>query len=119
MALLAVNPILESANLDQTHDFYTGTLGFSAEARESGWLSLVRDGVRIMFCEPNAHKPFEESSMTGSLYLYTDEVDRVWAELKDHIKLCYELESFSYGMREFGFFDNNGYLLKFGQPVNS
>ncbi|MBX2823177.1 MAG: VOC family protein [Gammaproteobacteria bacterium] len=118
MALLAINPILESEQLDQTHDFYTGTLGFTAEVRVEGWLSLVRDHVRIMFCEPNAHREFTEASLTGSLYLYTDEVDAIWDRLKDKVKLCYNLESFDYGMREFGFYDNNGYLLKFGQPVN-
>jgi hypothetical protein len=39
------------------------------------------------------------------------------AELKDKTKVCYPIETFGYGMREFAIFDNNGYLLQFGQPV--
>jgi hypothetical protein len=27
------------------------------------------------------------------------------------------MEDFHYGMREFAIFDNNGYLLQFGQPL--
>lgn len=31
MTLQAINPILESDQLDQTHDFYTQILGFECE----------------------------------------------------------------------------------------
>lgn len=34
-----------------------------------------------------------------------------------HARVCYPIEDFHYGMREFAIFDNNGYLLQFGQPV--
>ena len=37
--------------------------------------------------------------------------------VKDHAQVCYPIEDFHYGMREFAIFDNNGYLLQFGQPV--
>lgn len=32
-------------------------------------------------------------------------------------RVCYAIENFGYGMREFGVYDNNGYLLQFGQPL--
>lgn len=118
MTLLAINPILESDQLDLTYDFYTQILGFTCEARTQGWLSLVSDQVRIMFCEPNAHKPYDQASLTGSLYLYSDCVDADWDNLKHKVEVCYDLETFDYGMREFGFYDNNGYLLKVGQPAD-
>ena len=38
-------------------------------------------------------------------------------KLKDKCKVCYPIETFDYGMREFGVYDINGYLLQFGQPV--
>jgi hypothetical protein len=38
---------------------------------------------------------------------------------KDKARICYELEEFEYGMREFAVYDNNGYLLQFGEPVDS
>jgi hypothetical protein len=30
---------------------------------------------------------------------------------------CYPIEDFEYGRREFAIFDNNGYLLQFGQEI--
>jgi len=37
--------------------------------------------------------------------------------LKDKVEVCYGIENFHYGMREFAIYDNNGYLLQFGQDV--
>ena len=55
--------------------------------------------------------------MTGGLYIYTDMVDLMWTELKDKLKVCYPIETFDYGMREFAVYDCNDYLLQFGQDV--
>ena len=54
-----------------------------------------------------------------TLYIKTDHVDELWDRLKDKARLCYPLEDFDYGMREFAIYDNNGYVLQFGQPVLS
>jgi hypothetical protein len=45
-------------------------------------------------------------------------VDAFWQLVKDRVKVCYPIEDFDYGMREFGIFDNNGYLLQFGRPLH-
>jgi uncharacterized glyoxalase superfamily protein PhnB len=84
---------------------------------EWGWASLSRDGATIMLALPNAHEPFEKPCFTGSLYLRCDDVDAVWARVKDQARVCYPLENFEYGMREFAIYDNSGYLLQFGQEV--
>ncbi len=56
---------------------------------------------------------------TGSFYFSTDDVDAMWARLKDKAKVCYGIENFDYGMRKFAVYDNNGYLLQFGQAIES
>jgi len=33
------------------------------------------------------------------------------------VRICYPIETFEYGMREFAIYDNNGYLLQFGEAV--
>jgi hypothetical protein len=33
-------------------------------------------------------------------------------------RVAYPLEDFHYGMREFAIYDNNGYMLQFGQPAS-
>lgn len=71
-----------------------------------------------MLAKPNEHTTYEKIGFTGSFYFNTDDVDELWVELKDKARVCYDIENFEYGMREFGIYDNNGYLLQFGQPIN-
>ena len=73
------------------------------------------DGVEVMFALPNEHVPFTRPTLTGSLYLKTDQVNTLWEKLKDRCQVEYPLEDFEYGMREFAIRDNSGYLLQFGQ----
>lgn len=54
---------------------------------------------------------------TGSFYFNTNDVDGMWAELKDRTTICYGIEDFEHGMREFAIYDNNGYILQFGQEL--
>ena len=43
--------------------------------------------------------------------------EQIWERLKDKTNVCYPIETFEYGMREFAIYDNNGYLLQFGQEI--
>jgi uncharacterized glyoxalase superfamily protein PhnB len=70
-----------------------------------------------MFSIPNAHRNISKPIMSGSLYIKTNEVATLWKSLKDVCEVCYPLEDFEYGMREFAIYDNNGYLLQFGQDL--
>jgi catechol 2,3-dioxygenase-like lactoylglutathione lyase family enzyme len=99
--------------------FYTGVLGFRCDSHsdDRGWASLLRDGVKIMLSGPNQHENDVAPGFTGSLYFRTDDADSLWLLLKDKARICYPIESFDYGMREFAIYDNNGYVLQFGQPI--
>ena len=120
MSLQALVPVFRSWDLAATVAFYTERLGFACEAgsAEEGWVALRRDGIELMVSAPNAHLPETTPAFTGSLYLRCDDVDGWWARLRDVARVCYPLEDFPYGMREFAVFDNNGYLLQFGAPLN-
>jgi len=37
-------------------------------------------------------------------------------DYEEETRVCYPIENFAYGMREFAIYDNNGYLLQFGEP---
>ena len=58
------------------------------------------------------HTKYDKIEFTGSFYFNTDNVDALWAKLKDKAAVCYGIEDFDYGMREFAVYDNNGYLLQ-------
>lgn len=101
-------------------DFYIENLGFTCVGYDDdwGWATVSRDGVEIMFALPNDHTTFTIPKFTGSFYIRTDKVEDIWNELKGKAIICYPLETFDYGMREFAVYDYNGYLLQFGMPVD-
>jgi catechol 2,3-dioxygenase-like lactoylglutathione lyase family enzyme len=119
MPLRSPVPILYVTDIEKTIRFYCDVLGFRCANRFESWASLQRDSAEIMFSLPNEHLPFEKSLFTGSFYFHADDVDALWAQLRDKADVVYPLESFEYGMREFAIRDINGYLLQFGQEIQS
>ena len=116
--LTGLTPMLETPDLAGTAAFYESVLGFERRGYVEGvWLSVERDGVEIMFAAPNQHRAFDGPVFSGSLYLRSADIDLAWEELRDKARVAYEIESFDYGMREFAIYDNNGYMLQFGQPA--
>ncbi len=114
-----LTPMLETQDMTGTITFYTDVLGFVTEnyVPDMGWASLKFGSINVMFALPNAHRNIPKPVMSGSLYFTTDEVDLIWAQVKERSLICYPIEDFDYGMREFGIYDNNGYLLQFGQEI--
>ncbi|HBV17625.1 VOC family protein [Chryseobacterium carnipullorum] len=120
MTFTALRPILWTENIDETIGFYTRILGFNLIGRndEWQWASLKKDEVMIMLSQNDYEKP-NGIGFTGSLYFNVDNVDELWEDLKTKAKVCYEIETFEWEMREFAVYDNNGYLSQFGQPVDN
>lgn len=116
----SLRPILWTANLDETIAFYTQTLGFTLLEKNEDWdwASIHKDEVHLMLSKPKEHEKFNGIGVTGSFYFNVKYVDRLWEELKDNTEICYEIKTFDWDMREFAIYDNNGYILQFGQPIN-
>ena len=96
MGLQEITPMLRTKNLKNSVEFYTALLGFQCEAfnEEWGWASVKQNNLSIRFASPNAHEPFDKPTFTGSLYLRCDNVDVLWEQLKDKVKICYPIENF-------------------------
>ncbi|HMT07339.1 MAG TPA: VOC family protein [Pyrinomonadaceae bacterium] len=120
MRLTFLRPLLWTEDLDASIEFYTSVLGFDCHERNDdwGWASLGKDDVFLMLAKPNEHEPNTKIGFSGSFYFTTDDVESLWAKLKDKTKVCYDIETFPWGMREFAIYDNNGYLLQFGQEMD-
>ena len=118
--LTSLHPIMWTEDLEASMEFYISTLGFSCKntSDDYQWAILSRDGIEIMLAKPNAHIHFSKPVFTGSFYFNTDDVEPLWNGLKDKAEICYEIETFEWGMREFAIYDNNGYILQFGEEVN-
>lgn len=119
MTFEKLTPMLYTKAIQQTVDFYTSKLGFDCTGLDldAGWALIKKDLIEIMFTLPNDHLPFEKPNFTGSFYIKTNDIDQLWGQLKDQTKVGYPIESFEYGMREFAIYDNNGYLIQFGQEI--
>ncbi len=70
-----------------------------------------------MFVKPNEHTKFKTPTFTGTFYFTVANADELWNELKDKARVCYPLEIFEWGMKEFSIFDNIGYMLQFGEEI--
>lgn len=119
MALNKLTPTLYTLDLEATINFYLDILGFVCLSYQPdwGWANLQIDDINLMISKPNDHIVFDKPFFTGSFYFTTDDVDSIWNRINKHVQICYPIEEFYYGMREFGVYDNNGYLLQFGQPI--
>jgi uncharacterized glyoxalase superfamily protein PhnB len=120
MKITALVPTLYTRDVPGTVEFYTTVLGFESDDPEDDvTMAFVRhDDITIMVALPNPHLPFEQPTLTGTLYFHCDDVEELWEAAREKARICYPLESFDYGMREFAIWDNNGYVLQFGQEVD-
>lgn len=116
-----LKPILWTNNLEETIAFYRDILHFELLNHDAalGWAALAHGNIEILLSLPNAHFEFKQPKFTGSFYFEIPDVDDFWVEITDKTKVCYPIENFEYGMREFAIFDNNGYLLQFGMALSN
>lgn len=115
MKLKSMTPMLWTGDIEESIDFYTNHLGFSCTERneESGWATITKEDVEIIFALPNSEAPFE--MFTGSLYFKVEHLEEFYENIKDSVDLASELEENEKNEKEFSIFDNNGYILQFGQ----
>lgn len=114
-----LTPTLRTWDLAASVAFYRDVLGFQCKAHDPalGWACMACGPAELMLSGPNAHEGDRAPGFTGSLYFRVKDVDGLWARLQAHARVCYGIETFDYGMREFAIYDNNGYLLQFGAPA--
>ncbi|CAD7797186.1 hypothetical protein CHRY9390_00125 [Chryseobacterium aquaeductus] len=113
-------PVIWTDNLEESIGFYTHVLGFSlidANSKEH-WAFIEKDKVKIMLTLPKHKTSIGKIGFSGSFYFNISNVNELWEDLNTITKICYRIENFAWGMREFAIYDNNGYILQFGQAIN-
>ncbi|MFM7018179.1 VOC family protein [Flavobacterium sp.] len=119
MKFQPIVPMIWTKELNETVDFYCNVLGFiCGNYNENwGWAAIHKDDCEIMIAKPNVHTPFDRPYFSGTFYIKTDDVDALWNQIKDSVKIAYEIEDFDWDMREFAIYDNNNYMIQFGQDI--
>src|ERR1700745_1129215 len=98
-----LSPILWTKNLEETISFYQNVLGFSATSNFPNFVYLSRADVAIMFVLPidepedckdpeNLEEFFPKPMLTGSIYIYLEEVDKLWESVKHKATIKSTLE---------------------------
>lgn len=115
----SLTPMLLSADLAKTIEFYTELLDFELDGswpREAPtWIQLRRGDLRVMFYAKD-EKTEGVPGMTGVLYFTIDDVPALHRRLEGKVQIQWGPEVYHYGMLEFAIHDCNGYTLSFGQP---
>jgi uncharacterized glyoxalase superfamily protein PhnB len=119
MKFQPIVPMIWTKELHETVDFYCDILGFTCGkySEDWDWAAVHKDDCEIMIAKPNEHTPFERPYFSGTFYIKTDDVDVLWNQIKDKVKIAYDIEDFDWDMREFAIFDNNSYMIQFGQDL--
>lgn len=115
--------ILDVTNIAETIEWYE-SIGFNVlqtnekfcPGQEVNWAYLKRDDAAIML---NSNDQSNHSGQSVTLYMHTDNVDDLYTELKEKVKIEEELQDRFYGLRDFYFEDINGFKFGIGQPICS
>lgn len=116
-----VTPMIHVPDVRATVDWYRD-IGFTVldtYGDEGDGLSfaIVRFGTaEVMFSEGG--KPSAERRREVDLYVETEDVDEMYASLKDRVETVEGLHDTFYGMREFIIRDINRFWITFGQPTS-
>ena len=101
---MSLTLLLRTADLEQTRGFYESVLGFEAFDTAEGTLTVEKQGGKLIFTE--AFGP--PDGFYGTLY---------FAAIRASVNVIWPVQDMSYGSREFGITDCNGYHLAFQQQV--
>lgn len=110
-------------NVKETIKFYEEILGFKkiVTVPEDGdvlnFAIVVKDSISIMFQEQNnlieeyPSLKIDIIKPTFTLFITVEDVNKVYNELKDKVKIAKEIHKTFYGKDEFAIFDNNDNIL--------
>jgi hypothetical protein len=66
----------------------------------------------------NEKEFFPKAKLTGSIYIYCNDADTIWNQVKDKASIASEIADREYLMRDFSIRDNNGYEIVFGTDIS-
>ena len=110
---MVMNLLLKCHDISQTKTFYSRTLGFEVDDSEQGTCTVRKAGGTMIFSsESNLG---DEPALSGTIYFFITDVDQFYNQIKQRVDVQWPLQDMSYGTREFGIKDCNGYYLAFAQ----
>ncbi len=117
--LKEINPKLPMRDKAATKDFYLNQLGFQelGNADYAGYLMIQKDNIQIHFFE---FKELDPKENYGQVYIRTEGIDKLYQSLVDkkiNIHPAGNLQTKSWGQKEFSLLDPDNNLLTFGESI--
>lgn len=108
-------PVLASLDMFKTVAFYEEKLGFKKSYLDENYGIVHRDDITIHFWKCD-NKIFP---MNTGCYVIVNEVDELYKEMQQAgvVHPNGKLRNHPHQMREFAILDEDGNLIKFGQPI--
>lgn len=107
--------LLRSSDLEETRQFYQSALGFNVRDTKEGTLTVEFHGGVLIFTSGDLwEKPV---GFSGTIYFTIPDVGGYFAAVKEKTAVAWPIQDTSYGSREFGVKDCNGYHLAFQQQA--
>jgi catechol 2,3-dioxygenase-like lactoylglutathione lyase family enzyme len=114
-----LTPRFPVGDLEATLGFYRDELGFEVDVRwpdvEPTFVILQKDAARVAFF--TSEKAGSESRGGVELYIDVADAQALHDELAPRLSIAWGPEVYSYGCREFGVLDPDGYLVIFTEST--
>lgn len=110
---MTMNLLMKCNDLEETKSFYSNVLQFDVSDTAENTCSVQKAGGTIIFSTGN--NLGDSPGMSGTIYLFLPHIDDYFNSVKNHVEVVWPLQDMSYGTREFGIKDCNGYHLAFAQ----
>ncbi len=110
---MSLTLLLRTSDLKETREFYESVLGFNAFDTAEGTLTVEKQGGKLIFTEFFG----APDGFSGTIYFTVSDADGYFTSIQDKVDVSWPIQDMSYGSREFGIKDCNGYHLAFQQQV--
>lgn len=126
--LYGIAPYLIVDDIFQSAEFYRDKLGFQFDriwGEPPQFVIVHRDGAFIMLKSigtPGQIRPnyLVNPDACWDAYIWIKDADALYEELRSRgVKITREIENAPYGCRDFDVEDNSGYILCFGQDLET
>lgn len=107
--------LLRCNDLEETRRFYHSALGFNVRDTAEGTLTVEKHGGALIFTPGDLWE--RPTGFSGTIYFTVPDVDGYFNAVKGKVTVSWPVQDMSYGSREFGIKDCNGYHLAFRQQA--
>lgn len=105
--------LLQCRDIEQTREFYKSALNFNVRDTVEGTITADNHAGTLIFTSESLWE--NPLGFSGTIYFTVPDTDAYFASIKDKVTVAWPVQRMSYGCREFGIKDCNGYHLAFQQ----